>query len=647
MNGGNAHLTLGVIGHVDHGKTSLVRALTGTDTDRLKEEKERGMSIVLGFAWLGFEEGIVDVIDVPGHEAFVRTMIAGATGIDAALLVVDAREGIKPQTLEHLAIIELIGVSRGVIAITKSDLVPGAERDALLRRLRMRLKGTPLEFAPAVATSIISGEGIAELKAALRGLLLAHEDAAPSLARGYLPIDRVFSLPGHGTIVTGTLRAGRIAIGEELELMPSGRRATVRQLEMHGREVNMVHAGQRVGVNLRHVKPQDVTRGDVLAAPGLLKLGEWLDAEIRVTPDAPAPIANGQTLRLLFGATDVAARVRLLGKETLAPGEAGLGQLRTARPVAAAAGEAFILRRESPAATLGGGRLLDVAAGRHRRGDGAVRQRLAVLARGRGDEALAERLRGSGIAGMPLPRIAEMLGCDSDAARAAIDGYARLHGATVLHLQHHDALCEALLACLRDFHRREPARAGAPLPLCRASLPREVDDKLFKSILRGLASSGNIAFGNGLAWLPGHDPFAALDAKARGRAEQIEAHFLQGGVTPPDVEDYTIERASAALFHMLVEQGRILLLTGQLPGQRIAFHREAIEAAKARIRSAYPAPARFTVSEARGLLGSTRKFTVPLLAHLDAAGFTRRNGDIRVLREGLQAGAAARSGEGA
>jgi selenocysteine-specific elongation factor len=631
MKPGNAHLTLGVIGHVDHGKTSLVKALTGVDTDRLKEEKERGMSIVLGFAWMACDAGEIDVIDVPGHEQFVRTMIAGATGIDAALLVVDAREGIKPQTLEHLAIIELIGVSRGVIAITKSDLVPEAQRAELLHRLRMRLKGGPLEFAPAIATSIVSGEGMDELKATLCRMLAQHGDVAPSTARGYLPIDRVFSLPGRGTIVTGTLRAGRIATGGELELLPSGLRTQVRQLEMHRREVSVAHAGQRIGINLRHLKPQDIARGDVLAAPGMLKLAQWLDVEIRVDRDAGAPVVDGQTLRLLFGATDVAARVRLLGKPLLAPGESGIAQLHTARPVVAAVGEPFIVRRESPAMTLGGGRLLDAAARGHRRSDAAMLARLLVLARGRGSDALAERIRACGHAGMPLSQVAELLGCSSEAAREAIAGFAQMHGMVALHRQHHDALCAALLAALERFHEREPARSGAPLSHCRASMPRDTDDRMFKSILHTLAARGDIAIDNGLARLAAHDPLAALDAKARTRVEQIEARFLQGGVTPPDVEEFTAEKASAALFHMLVEQGRIVLLAGQLPGQKIAFHRDAVEAAKAHMKSAYPAPARFTVSDARGLLDSTRKFTVPLLAHLDTVGFTRRNGDVRVV----------------
>jgi selenocysteine-specific elongation factor len=633
MMSGNAHLTLGVIGHVDHGKTSLVQALTGIDTDRLKEEKARGMSIVLGFAWLRCDEGVIDVIDVPGHEQFVRTMIAGASGIDAALLVVDAREGIKPQTLEHLAIIELIGIKRGVIAITKSDLVSADERAALLRRLRLRLKGTPLEFAPAIATSTLSGAGIEELKQALRRLLAASDHAAPGAARGYLPIDRAFSLPGHGLIVTGTLRAGRIAVGEELELLPSGLRTSVRRLEMHGSEIEVAACGQRIGVNLRHLKPQQVARGDVLAPVGLLQASEWFDVELRCGADAQAPVTDGQTLRLLFGTTDVAARLRLFGRPRLAPGESGIGQLRAARPVVAAAGEPFILRRESPAITLGGGRFLDAAAGRHRRSDAAALQRLSALARGRGDAVLAERVKAAGNAGIALDDIAALFDCSADQARAAIDDFAVVHGARALHRQHHEALCSALLRALEAFHQREPARAGAPLSHCRASLPRDLDDAMFKAIVRALAAQRVIVIADGLARLPGHDPLAALDIDARALAAQIEARFLHSGVTPPDVAEFTEERNSAALFRMLVEQGRLLLLAGQLPGQKIAFHREAIEAAKARMRSAYPAPARFTVSDARGLLGSTRKFMVPLLAHLDAAGFTRRNGDMRMLAE--------------
>jgi selenocysteine-specific elongation factor len=405
----NAHLALGVIGHVDHGKTSLVKALSGIDTDRLKEEKERGMSIVLGFAHLDFGNGMIDLIDVPGHENFVRTMVAGATGIDAALLVVDVREGVKPQTAEHLAITELIGVQCGVIAITKCDLATGPERAAALSRLRSLLKGTYLEFAPSVFTSAATGEGMEELKHALKALI-KQRMTPPAAAQFHLPIDRSFSIAGRGTVVTGTLRLGCIRAGDEVELMPGGMRTTVRQLEFHNRSVETAWPGQRVGVNLRHVKPQHIGRGDALASVGLLRASMLFDAELTLLKNQTSALKDGQTVRLLFGTTDVAARLRLLTGAALEPGRSGIAQLYAMRAVAAVAGEPFIIRSDSPPMTIGGGRFLDPVAARHRRSDPEVLPRLRILAHGSADETLTERLKGAGYAGIALSALAAILG---------------------------------------------------------------------------------------------------------------------------------------------------------------------------------------------------------------------------------------------
>ena len=632
-----AHLTLGVIGHVDHGKTSLVKALSGIDTDRLEEERRRGMSIVLGFAWLAFDEGVIDIIDVPGHEQFVRTMIAGATGIDAVLLAVDAREGIKPQTIEHLAIVSLIGVRRGLIAVTKSDLVSEQERAALLGRLRAFTRGGCLESAPAICTSVISGEGLPELGLALRRMLAARPAAPPAGRRCYLPIDRVFSLPGSGTIVTGTLRAGRLSVGDEMELMPAAQRTQVRQLQFHNRMVTSAFPGQRVGVNLRRLKSGDVARGDVLATAGLLRPSCLLDAQIMPAPGAGQALADGQAVRLLFGATDVAATLRLLtGAAT--PGEAGIAQLRTQRPVVAAAGEPFILRRDSPPATLGGGRFLDPVARRHRRSDAAALARLRALAGGRGHDVLAERLKAAGYAGIAALELSGSLGCPVAGLPAALGDIAAVHGDTVIYRPALDALADLLCAALARYHREWPARAGAPLAYCRASLPPDAGEPAFRAVLRSLCAAGGIEAGRGKAWLRGHDPLKALAPADRALALQIATRFRDGGATPPDVAEFTGEKRLAPLFHMLVEQELLLLLPGQLPEQKIAFHRDAAQDALQRLRKAYPAPARFTVSDARMLLGSTRKFAVPLLAYFDAAGHTRRCGDYRTMRAGPDAG---------
>lgn len=625
-----AHLTLGVIGHVDHGKTSLVRAISGMETDRLEEERRRGMSIVLGFAWMAFEEGIVDIIDVPGHEQFVRTMVAGATGIDAVLLVVDAREGIMPQTVEHVAITSLLGVRQGLIAVTKSDLVAAGERKALLELLRAFLKGSHLEGAPVVFTSARTGEGVQETGAALRRLLKAQTEPAASGQRCYLPVDRVFSLRGSGTVVTGTLRAGRLAVGDELELLPSGRRTSVRQLQCHNQSVATALPGQRVGVNLRHLDTSDISRGDVLAPVGLLRPSCLLDVDIRPAPGAPRSLSDGQAVRLLIGASDVAATVRLLAPNAPGTDQGVVAQLRTHRPVVAAVHEPFILRSDTPPATLAGGRVLDPAATWLRRSDRQGLERLHIIARGGGVDILLERLKTAGHRGMPLPEIADAL--------AGIG----LHAGEIPVIRSVDdklAVYQPLLAelagrlcmALEQYHAQTPWQAGASLSWCRAQLPPDMAPPVLRAMLRDMAAAGRIAIADGLVRLPGHDPLEALPPADRQLALDIEAHLRDGGMAPPDIAALAQGRRAASLLRMLADLRRCVLLEGQVPGQQIAFHRNAVQWGRERLIEAYPPPTQFTVSDARQAWSTSRKFAVPLLAHFDKLGYTRRNADLRTL----------------
>lgn len=627
----SAQLSLGVIGHVDHGKTSLVKALTGTDTDRLKEEKARGMSIVLGFAHLAFDDGIVDLIDVPGHENFIRTMIAGATGIEAALLVVDAREGGKPQTVEHLAITELIGIGRGAVAITKCDLIADSERKAVVQQLRRVLKGSYLEFAPVVFTSTETGEGIDALKEALRALLARQ--AAPDAGGGfYLPIDRVFSIAGHGTIVTGTVRQGRIKVGDEVQLMPGGQLATVRQLEFHGQPVESVCAGQRAGVNLRHVGTGELARGDALSSVGLLAPSSLLDVRIKLSSLQDKPLRDGQTIRLLFGTSDVLARVRLLSGDCIEPGQAGLAQLRTAHPVATVQGEPFILRSDSPSLTIAGGRILDPSARRHKRGDAAVLSRLNILSSGSHAQILLEQLKHAGHAGLALDALAAKSGQAESLLLAALadSAFAQVVERRVFYLPALDALAEKLLETVTQFHRQEPTRLGLPLAQCRASLPATVSEGTFRFVLRDLAAKKKVAVRNGLASLVGFDPIAALDEEQRRMAALIEERFRQGGATPPDIADVMQgDPRREKLLRLLIEHGRLLMLNGQQASQKIVFHRDVIDGIGGRMQQAFPPPRTFTVSDFRAALGTTRKFAVPLLEHFDRIACTRRRGDTR------------------
>lgn len=626
-------LTVGVIGHVNHGKTSLVKALTGTDTDRLEEEQRRGMSIALGFAHLALANGLVDLIDVPGHEQFVRTMVAGATGIAATLLVVNAREGVKPQTVEHLAIAQLVGVPRGVVAISKADLADAAQRVTVRRALRGLLRDTHLEFAPVVFTSATTGEGLDELRLRLAHLLQQAEPPATGTA-GWLPVDRVFTLAGHGTVVTGTLRGGPLRAGDTLAAWPHALACSVRQLQVHNAPVTQAWPGQRVGVNLRHVGAAALARGDVLAPPGRLQAGVLLDVDLRLMAARDAATLDGQQVRLLCGTTEVGAVVRVLGRAG-AEGAPLLAQLRTARPLATVAGEAFILRRESPPSTLGGGRILDASPPRHRRYDSAALQRLHVLAGGTTQQRLVERLRAAGAAGLPLDAIAGTTAIAAATLAQALEGCALVEGQQAWLLEVFQDLQERMVDALTTWHQAHPLLPDAPLSLCRSALPSAANEPLYRRLLQSLQDEGRIAVSGGRARLSSHDPLLTLDPRSRGDLLSLEAALREGGMQPPDPP--TDDRLRA-LFGLLVASGKVLLLPGQPPSQRIALHRDALGRAGRQLQEAFPPPNGFTVSQARELLGSTRKFTVPLLQHLQASGQTRRHGDCHMFVARLSTG---------
>ena len=531
-------LTLGVLGHVDHGKTSLVRALTGTDTDRLKEEKARGMSIVPGFAYLEYAGGTVDIVDVPGHEDYVRAMIAGASGIDAALLVVDAREGVRRQTAEHIAIAALLGVRRGVAALSKTDLASGGEARAALRAY---LQTTFLAHAPIIGTSARSGAGIAELREAIGALLESATPPAPAEG-AFLPVDRVFSMTGHGTVVTGTLRRGTLAPGAEVEVLPAGVRALVRRLQVHGRNAEIALPGQRVGVNLRGIGVESAARGSVVATPGLVAPSKLIEVEL--TGAAPMP---GRAVRVLLGTSDSPARVRRR--------KDGGVRLACERPLCALAGERFVLRDDAARRTLGGGRVL------------APRRHFAE-----------ERVRA--------------------AERAVVD-------------------------FVEAFHARHPTREGASLAACRDAVG---DAPLFDEALARLR--GRLETIRGVVRRAGFDALGALPPAERRCAERLERAFLAGGVSPPRPED-VVSAGAEPVYRLLIARGRLIRVAGA-DGRPVVFHREAVESARRELGAAYPPPERFTVSQARERLRSTRRFVVPLLEFLDASRFTRRAGDVRV-----------------
>ncbi|HYH21395.1 MAG TPA: selenocysteine-specific translation elongation factor [Azospirillum sp.] len=622
---------VGVIGHVDHGKTALVGALTGIDTDRLAEEKRRGISIALGFAHRSSAGGTLAFVDMPGHERFVRTMIAGATGIDAVLLVVAANEGIKPQTVEHLDIARLIGVARGVVAVSKCDLVGEDDARRTAAEVGRLLAGGPLAGARVVFTSAATGQGMAALADALDGLLAADKERADS-GVFCLPVDRAFAVAGFGPVVTGTLRRGAIRVGDAVELWPGGAPARVRGLQAHGEPVEAAGPGSRVAVNLRGVELAGLPRGCILATPGLVAPGRWLDVRLELLGSAPRPLETGQAAQLLFGTTDVAARIRLLDRDSLEPGEAAPAQLHCAEPVGVPAGEPFILRHGSPARTVCGGRIVDPASVRRRRFDPAVADSILALAEGRVGDAVTERLSAAGCRGVRAGDLARLLGTTADRLDPAAWGAERLDGGTLVAASVYRDVREAALAAVADAQRASPTERGVSADRLYAALPDALPKGMADALVARLVAQGDLVRDGALLRRRGLDAAALLSAADRDVLAAVESAFRRGGLAPPDVSEVAGRDARRhKALHYLARNGVLVRALDRVQKREIVFHRDAVADAARRVADALAgAPEGLTVSDLGRLLGISRKFSVPLLEHLDGSGVTRRKGDRRV-----------------
>ncbi len=628
-------LTLGVIGHVDHGKTALVRALTGIETDRLREERERGLSIVLGFSYLDSSSGALDLIDVPGHEDFIRTMISGATGIDGVLMIVAANEGIMPQTREHFDIAQLLGVERGLIVITKVDLVSADDLDAVKESIRAYVKGSFLDGAEMIETSALKEQGLDSLRSALASI---SEVAVPreSGDRFFLPVDRAFAMPGFGAVVTGTLRGGVLRANDNVEILPWGGTASVRGLQVHNNVTDAVPPGQRVAVNLRGLKKGEVKRGDTLASPGFLKPTRRIDTEVQLLDSQKHALKNGVAVRLLLGTTEVLAKVRLLDQKQLEPGATGLVQFRCRRDVSTHRTERFILRSYSPAQTIGGGRILDLEPPRHRRFDAAVTERLRSTAGGNTAEMVESTLAAAGVAGIETEVLREKLGLsetDIAAAVSAMDAVV-VDGRRLVARSSHSQLVSELLAAVESYHEANARHQGVAAGSLRSGLGSAPHDTVFQHAIDELVANGQLDDDNGILSSSGFDPLANLSDSERHVAGEIEGLFRDGGLAPPPVN--TVLRMGAAhrsLYKLLIETGQIVPLRTYDRNSNMALHRDTLQHVEQRLQASYPYPKDFAVSEVRDLLGATRKYVIPLMEHLDATGVTIRTGNVRRLRE--------------
>ncbi|HJS87355.1 MAG TPA: selenocysteine-specific translation elongation factor [Acetobacteraceae bacterium] len=621
-------LIIGVIGHVDHGKTALVRALTGIETDRLPEERRRGISIALGFAHLAFDRGgtVLDLIDMPGHERFLRTMIAGATGIGAVLLVVAANEGIKPQTIEHAEVAALLGVRAAVIAVTKCDLVPPERASSVAAEAASLAAGLGLEAPAPILVSPVANRGIEVLKHALRDLA-ARARRPVDRGLGYLPIDRSFTIAGHGTVVTGTLRWGPIAVGEDVELVPKGNRVRVRGVQVRGLGTAAAAPGQRVAVNLRAIETAEARPGLALATPGLLSPSAWLSVALRAAPSAPAPLGSATKLRLLFATSETEATVRLLDRAELAPGETCLAQLRCAPRIALPVGEHVILRLTSPLRVVAGGRVLDAQAVRLRRADPPSMAWLETLARATPEAILAAALDRTGPRGAKLIALARLAGLSPARIAAALSKMPAVIGSGVA------AAAPAVERTAADVLRALDAHwaahpEGLPRDQLRAALPGSGPEVLDMALAR-LVAAGRIERASRIRLIRAEHEQARKLSEDK-LASSLTTAFLRAGLSPPT--DKPPDVATRRALDRLVREGVLIRAPDKAQKREILFHREAIEEARRRLRPLLATGPGLLVSDAGAALGISRKYSVPLLEYLDATQFTRRVGDRRQLR---------------
>ncbi|RDV83439.1 selenocysteine-specific translation elongation factor [Ammonifex thiophilus] len=628
-------VVIGTAGHVDHGKTALIKALTGIDTDRLKEEKERGISIELGFAYLDLPSGIrAGIVDVPGHERLVRTMLAGAHGIDMVLLVVAADEGVMPQTREHVDIIGLLGISRGVVALTKIDLVEPDWLELVQEEVKEYLTGTSLRDAPIVPVSAVTGEGLAELVRMLDALAQEVTEK-PATGPARLPLDRVFTIPGFGTVVTGTLVSGTIRVGDTLSILPPDKTVRVRQLQVHKQRVEEARAGQRVAANLVGVEAGEIGRGDVLVTPGSFRSATLLDVKLYLLPTA-RPLKHRAKVRFHLGTTEVSAQLHLLDREELVPGEEALLQLLLEEPVVAAKGDRFVIRSFSPPLTVGGGRVLALPRMKYKRFRAEVLQYLSRLAEGELKDQVEAYLRKESQP-VSLETVAETLTEEKERVVQALEELSKEEKVKLIKVEGQVYACSAATyrklsdearSLVARYLEEYPLREGMPKEELRSRLLPQLGVRAFQTLLEEWAGEGVLSLTAQAVSLPG---LAGPSAEDQERIASLEEVYRRGGLQPPALREAASlvgieEKEAEEYLGYLLRAGRLVKVA-----EGILFHREVLAAAEAQVVAALKERGEITVAEVRDLLSTSRKYVVPLLEYLDGKRVTRRIGDKRVL----------------
>lgn len=638
-------IILGTAGHVDHGKTSLIRALTGIETDRLKEEKERGITIELGFAHLDLPCGHrIGIVDVPGHEKFIRNMVAGAAGMDLVAFVIAADEGIMPQTVEHFEICRLLGVRDGLIVLTKKDTVDQDWLDMVGEEVREFFADSFLAEAPIVPVDSLSGEGIDEIVRLLDAKVTAmdfHEEFGPFR----LAVDRVFSMKGFGTVITGTSISGRIGTGDELTFYPGGLTAKIRGIQVHGRDVALVEAGHRTAINLQGIEKEQINRGDMAASPGSMIPATILDAEFHCLSSLPKELKNRTQVRVHLGTREIVGRVSLLESETLTPGTTSRIQLLLQEPVAAWPGDRYVLRSYSPITTIGGGVILDSGPRKRKRAlerdRAANRDHFAALASADNDQRLVMLVEECGAKGITADRLAARTGVFSKrlkkqlqhpvstGALLVVDSESqRLVAASVA-----DSLNRRIVDLVADFHRRNPLKSGLAKEELRSQLRPAVDQKLLHTLLAGLVKKGSIEQEGAELRIKGHTVILQVDEQAM--EQQIGLLYEKAGLAPPNLKevlatfgDYP-ERHIRQVVEVLIAKGTLIKIN-----EALCFHAPAIQTLQEEVVAYIRREGEIDAQRFKDLTGLTRKFSIPLLEYFDKIKLTIRIDDRRVLRKG-------------
>jgi selenocysteine-specific elongation factor len=632
-------LILGTAGHIDHGKTSLIKAITGTDTDRLKEEKERGITIELGFAAIDLPSGQhLGIVDVPGHEKFIKNMVAGATGIDMVIMVIAADEGVMPQTVEHLEICSLLGIPYGLVALTKTDMVDEEWLELVIDDIRSFTQGTFLEDQPIQPVSSATREGLDDLLQALDQLAAKIPERPPtSIFR--LPVDRVFTMKGFGTVITGTLVSGQVNVGDNIMIYPSGIASKVRGIQVHNESVTQAIAGQRTAINFQGLDKATVNRGDVLSMPKTLKPSYMVDVALNFLGSNQKPIKTRTRVRFHTGTNEILGNLVLLDREELKPGDATLAQLRLDRPVAIIKDDRFVIRSYSPVRTIGGGQVLNPIPPKHKRYREDILNALTQLTSGDTPDIVSLHLQQAGYQGLTVSDLAIMTNVSNKQLDTTLQSMMSQRDAIIvdkdirrfIHPENFAKLQTESTAVLKQYHQSFPLKAGMPKEELKTKFARRVDNKLFTLMMNQMVKDNRLVQEGDLVHLAEHKVSLQVDqAEIR---HNVLAIYKQSGLQPPFfreiIKKLDIDANQAKdVLGLLVDEGSIIKTKDDL-----YFYKDAIDQLHQRMVEFMTSQGEMTTPQFKEMTGASRKFVIPLLEYFDAQNVTIRIGDSRRLRK--------------